>query len=130
MTPLTKEELKEAVREVVTESHQVVAKAQSDNLAEIKKLNGIGKIPKWFKSDFGALIAIVVFLTGILGPYFLIKQDIALIMQDVETVKESLNSFTLDIKQTKMDASLLGERVSKIEGALSALGITKMLKTQ
>jgi ABC-type uncharacterized transport system permease subunit len=120
------DEIKQAIREVVAESHMAVSKNVSEIGSEVQKLNGHGRLAKLLRTDLGLLMAVLSFLAMVLSPYFMIKTDIELIRQDVSDMSENLKDVGSDIKQIKVDASFLGERVSKIEGALSAMGITKV----
>ena len=60
-------------------------------------------IRKVLLSDIGLVISIVVFLTGVLVPYFSIKTDIALIQQSIETINTNHLQHMQDLEQQVKD---------------------------
>jgi hypothetical protein len=79
------------VAQKVEESHSSVAQTVSGFGSEIQKLNGIGKVPKFFKTDFGFLVAVILFLVSILTPYYLIKMDIAILYEKISNIKSAIH---------------------------------------
>lgn len=77
-----------------------------------------GKIQKLIRSDVGLIISIVVFLAGILGPWYSVKTDIALLTQKVETFKEDLTM--KENKDEKQDA-LITQNATDISGVKGQL---------
>ncbi len=123
---MNEQQLRNIIREEVSSikvdvesSHQSVAKSVSGFGSEIQKLNGIGRIPKFFKTDFGFLVAVLLFLVSILTPYYLIKIDIAVIFEKLNTTTEQIKDLSGDISVVNKDQHIISERVSKLEGIIS-----------
>ena len=120
---MKEQKLKDMIREVVAESHQAIAEVQSSSLAEIKKMNGIGRLPKFIKTDSGFLIALIIFITSIITPVFLIRQDIALLQNDLKNIVLNADGLTDEVKIIKDTQNKVAQRVSMIEGFLKSLGL-------
>lgn len=123
MNQIEHEQLKQIVREVVSESHQSIAAVQSNMFSQIdKNLNGHGKISKLIRTDVGATIALIVFISSIITPYFLIKTNIAVIDYKLDNVikdsKEISKELSEHMKLSNQLISNLDSRVSKVEGVL------------
>lgn len=111
--------------DVVGQSHQAIAKIQSDSLNEIRRLNGYGRIVSFLRTDFGIIVALVGAVSAVLAPYFLIKQDIALLKHDLDSVKESIEGVGGLISQNQTNIALISNRLSNLEGIISGSGIIK-----
>lgn len=128
MQECDKEKMMEWFYEVTKEDRAM----QSNHLYDIKKqlvgLNGDGRLYKYLKTDVGAIIGLIIFITSILAPYFIVKQDIALINQKLDGALEEHKEF---YEVDKTLSELIGRmdgRISKIEGMLSMLGLDKAVK--
>src|SRR5574343_163618 len=54
----------------------------------LANLNGHGRLWKLLKTDIGALVGLIVFITSVIAPYFLIKTDIEVINLKLDNVIE------------------------------------------
>jgi len=129
---MTDEDLKRIVREVVMESHQAVALVQSkqyqainDNLTQ---LNGFGKLAKFIRTDIGVAMSVLLFLVSVLAPYFGIKNDISLIQNDMHYIKSAVTEVRQATEVLQENSIDINNRVSKIEGFLTTLGLGTKLK--
>lgn len=103
----------------------------SNTLQSIEKsLNGYGRLWKLLKTDIGAVIALIVFIVSVIAPYFLIRTDIAVMSEKLDTVIKEVSGLQGSSKEFSAAVSLLDSRISKIEGALGTTGLLKVIKTQ
>lgn len=117
--PQNREELMEWYYDVTRLDRQT----HSNQLDYINKnlinLNGYGKLWKLVRSDIGLVIAIVTFIVSILAPYFIIKNDIALINQKLDRTIKDMETTTGSIVTITENLGKLDGRISKIEGILT-----------
>ena len=139
---MDKEEIIQIVKETVLESHHAIAQVQSnqyakidlklqENLKGIEGLNGFGKIYKFLRTDMGFLVAFTTFIISVLTPYYLIKNDIALIYERVSNVTTSVETHIKqnqsEMKDIRDSMFQISGRVSRIEGSI---GIQNAKTTQ
>lgn len=68
-------------------------------------INEKGIIRQVLTNEMKWLIGIVVFVFGIAGPYYSMKQDIALIQKDVSIINSNHEMHIQDIMQTQKEQS-------------------------
>lgn len=57
------------------------------------------KLGKFIRSEIGFIITLVVFIFGVVVPYFQIRQDIALIQKDISIINSNHEQHIQDILQ-------------------------------
>jgi len=113
--PQNKEEFLDWFNEVTKQDRAT----HSDTLNYINKsLNGYGRGWKLLKTDIGFFIAMITFLISIIAPYFLIRTDIAVMNEKLDTVIKEVSIIQSSNKTFSQFLGQLDSRVSKIEGAM------------
>lgn len=87
---------------------------RSEQLEELKNESAIKKI---LTSEVKYIIAIIIFLVGVVAPYYDIRQEIALIKQNhlahIENISNSIKEMQSEIKDMKSTEILLMTKIAE-----------------